>query len=381
VHSTPKSKAFQEFSAAAAGVMNPAVESWKQQGKRVMGYLCSAVPVEIFTAAGFLPFRLRATSSEGTNLSDAYFSSINCSFVRHCFNLALLGEYDFLDGLVVINSCDHVRRIYDHWAREIKTPFVRIMSFPRKAGPPQVDWYEQQLSELRRGIEEHFDLKISDDRLWEAIRLHNQTRRLQRQLYDLRKGERPPISGSDTLAVVVASTAMPKQRYNELLRELLEELRAAEGITGHRARLMVLGSILDDPEYLRVIEDQGGLVVTDSNCFGARIIWEDVSEEPADPIRALAQHYVADRHSCPRTFGEHERRTAFIHQMIRDFKVDGVIGERLAFCDQWGYAQYGLTNDFKETGVPYLALEREYVSAAVGQLKTRVQAFLERLGG
>jgi benzoyl-CoA reductase/2-hydroxyglutaryl-CoA dehydratase subunit BcrC/BadD/HgdB len=177
LEATPKTKALQEFSAAAAAVMNPAVESWKQRGGRVMGYVCSAVPDEIFTAAGLLPFRLRATGSEGTELSDSYFGSINCSFVRHCFNLALLGEYDFLDGLVVINSCDNVRRIYDHWAREMKTPFVRIMSFPRKAGPPQVDWYEEQLAELRTGIEEHFNLKISDDRLWEAIRLHNETRR------------------------------------------------------------------------------------------------------------------------------------------------------------------------------------------------------------
>jgi benzoyl-CoA reductase/2-hydroxyglutaryl-CoA dehydratase subunit BcrC/BadD/HgdB len=173
---------------------------------------------------------------------------------------------------------------------------------------------------------------------------------------------------------------MPKARYNERLRELLEELGDAEGIAGHRARLMVLGSILDDPEYLRVIEDQGGLVVTDSNCFGARLMWEDVSEEATDPIRALAQHYVADRHSCPRTFGENERRTAFVHEMIRSFNVDGVVGERLAFCDQWGYAQYSITNDFKETGVPYLSLEREYVLSGVGQLRTRVQAFLERLG-
>ena len=126
------SKAFQNFSEAANAVTNPAVVSWKEQQGKIMGYLCSAVPEEIFTAAGFLPFRLRAPGSTGTELSDSYFSSVNCSFVRHCFNLALLGEYDFLNGLVLLNSCDNVRRIYDHWTRQLKTPFVRILSFPRK---------------------------------------------------------------------------------------------------------------------------------------------------------------------------------------------------------------------------------------------------------
>jgi bzd-type benzoyl-CoA reductase N subunit len=377
----PKSKTLQEFAEMAEVLGNPATCSWKEQGRRVMGYLCSAIPEEIFTAAGFLPFRIRATGSAGTELSDAHFSNLNCSFVRHCFNVALLGEFDFLDGVVLVNSCDNLRRIYDHWKRQLPTSFVRIMSFPRKTGPPQVDWYQKELAELRAGMGEHFGLEISDARLWESIRLHNETRRLQRQLYALRKAENPPISGAETLAVVVAGTAMPKERYNGMLRDLLEELRDTEGIADYRARLMVLGSILDDPEYLRVIEDQGGLVVTDSTCFGSRIMWKDVREDGGDPIQALAQYYVADRHSCPRTFGEHERRAEFVREMIREFKVDGVIGERLTFCDQWGFAQYSIENDFREDGIPYLPLDREYILSGVGQLRTRVQAFLETLGG
>jgi bzd-type benzoyl-CoA reductase N subunit len=376
-----KPKALREFAELAEVLGNPATRSWKEQGRGVMGYFCSAIPEEIFTAAGLLPFRVRATGSTGTELSDAHFSNLNCSFVRHCFNVALLGEYDFLDGVVLVNSCDNLRRIYDHWKRQLPTPFLRIMSFPRKTGPAQVDWYHQELAELRTAMEEHFGLEISDARLWEAIRLHNETRRLQRQLYQLRKRAHPPITGADTLAVMVAGTAMPKDTYNHVLRDLLDELRGAEGIADYRARLMVLGSILDDPEYLRVIEEQGGLVVTDSTCFGSRIMWKDVSEEGDDPIRVLARYYVAERHTCPRTYGEHERRAEFVREMIQEFKVDGVVGERLSFCDQWGFAQYSIENDFKEDGIPYLSLEREYILSGVGQLRTRIQAFLETLGG
>jgi bzd-type benzoyl-CoA reductase N subunit len=374
-----KSDAFERFSRATEAVVNPTITDWKERHGRVIGYICSAVPEEIFTAAGFLPLRLRGTGSTGTELSDSYFSSINCSFVRHCFNMALLGEFDFLDGLVLINSCDNVRRIYDHWVRQMKTPFVRIMSFPRKAEEPQVDWFREELATLRSGLEEHFGVQITDDRLWEAIRLHNKTRDLQRQLYALRRGEKPRVSGADVLAVMVASTAMPKETYNALLTELLDELKGAEGISEYKARLMVVGSILDDPAYVSVIEEQGGLIVTDSTCFGSRIMWRDVTEETDDPLRALAQYYVADRPCCPRTVGEEEQRAQFIRDMIREFNVDGVIGERLAFCDQWGYAQYMMSKAFKADGIPHLFLEREYILSGVGQLRTRVQAFLETL--
>ena len=115
------SEAFQKFAEATESIMNPAVQAWLDQGGKVAGYFCSSVPEEILMAAGYLPFRIRGTGSENTELSDAFFSPINCSFPRHAFNLALKGEYAFLDALICINSCDHVRRVYDNWIKNVKT--------------------------------------------------------------------------------------------------------------------------------------------------------------------------------------------------------------------------------------------------------------------
>lgn len=223
-------------------------------------------------------------------------------------------------------------------------------------------------------------MKINDARLKEAIKLHNETRRLQRKLYELRKREDPPITGAETLAVMVAGTAMPKKRYNQLLKELLDEISQTKGNTNYRARLMITGGILDNPEYINVIEDAGGLVVTDSLCFGSRTMWKDVDERESDPIASLARYYVAERPSCPRMFGEQPKRFKFVRDMIREFKVDGVIGERLIFCDQWLVEHFMQGKDFKEAGVPFLELDREYVLSGMGQLRTRVQAFLEIMG-
>ncbi|MGB2583001.1 MAG: 2-hydroxyacyl-CoA dehydratase family protein [Dehalococcoidia bacterium] len=375
-----QSKAFQELSQAAETLVNPAIQDWKGQGSKVVGYFCSAMPEEVITAAGLLPFRMRATGSTGTDLSDTYFSSINCSFPRHCFNIALQGGFDFLDGVVCMNSCDNVRRIYDNWKRQLPTTLVHIMSLPRKTGEPQVEWFRDEVANLKQLLEKHFDIEITDERLWYAIKLHNETRRLQRKLYDLRKADNPPITGTEALAVTVAGTAMPKERYNQLLRELLDELSESAGNTDYRARLLLMGGIPDDPAYVKVIESQGGLVVTDSLCFGSRLLWNDIDEGASDPIAALAQYYVADRPSCPRMFGDYERRIGLVRDMIRDFKVDGVILERLAFCDHWGFEQLTIENDLKDDNVPCLIMDREYIMSGVGQLRTRVQAFLETMG-
>jgi benzoyl-CoA reductase/2-hydroxyglutaryl-CoA dehydratase subunit BcrC/BadD/HgdB len=335
------SEAFRRFVEASEAIMNPEIQEWKERGGRVIGFFCSAVPEELFSAA----------------------------------------EFDFLDGLVCINSCDHVRRIYDNWKRALKTPFVQVMSLPRKIEEPQVEWYDEELRLLKGQLEEHFEVEIDDERIRAAIRLHNEVRALQKRLYELRRADRPPITGTETLAVMVAGTAMPKQRYKELLEELLEELSASEGCGAYRARVMIVGGELDDPEYIRIIEEQGGLVVADSTCFGSRLMWEPVDEAASDPIRALARYYIQERPSCPRMYGDQPRRIDYTRSLAREYKVDGIIGERLLFCDQWLVEHYMTTLDLGKDGIPFMVLDREYVLSGQGQIRTRVQAFIETLEG
>ncbi len=373
------SQAFDLFAQNAATVVTDDIQSWKRDGGKILGYFCSAMPEEMATAGGILPVRLRATGSDSTELSDAFLSSLNCTFPRHAFNMALKGEYDFIDALVMFNSCDHVRRIYDHWTRQINTPLVKILSLPKKGEQPQIDWFKSELEDLRGDLQKHFDVELSDAALWEAIKLHNRQRALLRRLYELRKSEAPPITGAEALAVTVSSTTMAAARYNEVLEELLDDLSRAEGIGGRRARLMIMGGELDNPDYIREIEEQGCLVVADSLCFGSRLFWKDVREDFEDPLDALAYYYVADRPSCARMFTEYENRAAYIREMISEYDVDGAVFERLTFCEIYGFEQFSITNDFKQWDIPLLCMDREYVLGAVGQLRTRVQAFLETL--
>ncbi len=376
-----ESSAFAQMSHATQTLCNPTLQSWKGQGGKVVGYFCSFMPLELITAAGLLPFRIRGTGSTSTELADAYLSNLNCSFSKHCFNLALAGEYDWLDGLVMFNSCDALRRTYDYWVRRVDTPFVKLLHLPKKTDAPQVAFFREQLADLRTQLEREFDVEISDTRLREAIGLHNETRRLLRQLYQLRRVKVPPITGSEVLAVTVASTAMPGQEFNALLRTLLKEIESRQATKAYRARLMIIGCELDDPRYLEVIEGLGGLVVGDSLCYGSRTLWHSVDEAAEDPLGALASYYLAGRPSCPRICTQYESRDTYVMKMIRDFQVDGVILERITFCDTWAFEGYSLEHDFKDRKIPLLVLEREYNHLGEGQLRTRVQAFLESMEG
>lgn len=374
------SGAYSIMAEAAAGLRNPEIDRWKAGGGKVLGYFCAMLPEELFMAAGLLPFRMRATGSPGTDSADSYFTNNNCTFVRHCFSLALQGGFDWLDGVVVINSCDQIRRLYDNWKLKIDSPFLELVVMPHDTGPNQVNWFHEEFQQLRGRIEEHFGATITDGAIREAISVTNETRRLQRQLYDLRKRDRPALTGEETLTAMVASTALPKPRYNELLGELLEDVRERELEGDYRARMMVTGGILDDPSWVAAVESTGALVVTDGTCFGGRLIACDPDEAADDPLKALARYYLVERPSCPRMMGTHVKRADFTIDLAREFNCDGIIGEKMMFCDQWQVEQMMLTMDLTEADIPFLKLEREYVTSGTGQLQTRVQAFMESMG-
>jgi bzd-type benzoyl-CoA reductase N subunit len=377
-----KTKALDTFREATETIVNPELQKWIDQGGKVMGYFCCYAPEEIITAAGTVPFRVRATGSTSTELADAYLTNINCTFCRHAFNMGLEGKYNFLEGVVWLNNCDHIRRIYDNWRRKVGTPLVHMMSLPKLTADKQVGWWREELAIFKGALEKHLGITITDDKLREAMKTHNKTRRLLKQLYELRQKPNPPITGADTLAVVIASTAMPREQFNKMLAELLDELKGAEGIKDYKYRLMLVSSILDDPKYVKIIEDLGGLVVADSMCFGSRMFWEDVDEKAKDPLDALAKYYIQVKPACPRMFGGFPERSKYIMDMVKEFKVDGIIGLRMVFCDLWAGELYMQEKDWQKAKIPVLHIDREYlVAGTIGQARTRVQAFMESIGG
>jgi bzd-type benzoyl-CoA reductase N subunit len=351
----------------------------KASGQRVIGWLCAWVPEEIFHAAGFLPMRILGGSGE-TAQGDAYLYSNNCTFVRSCLEEAFRGNYDFLDGIIGCNSCDHVRRLYDSWHQYIATPYKMALGVPCKVTPTTINLFANDFAFLQKELEETFGVTITNEALRRSIGVYNHSRSLLKQLYDLRRSDSPPITGAETMEVLRASWSLPREEYNDLLKELLQALPGREVTDGDTFRLMILGSELDDPEYFRAIEDQGGIVVIDDLCCGSRNFWNQVElEGDKDPIRALAQRYL-ERPFCARMHPS-SVRVAHLQQLARDYRIDGVIFESIKFCDSHAGTFPVIKMCFDEIDLPVLNLEREYVMTGAGQMKTRVGAFFESLEG
>jgi benzoyl-CoA reductase/2-hydroxyglutaryl-CoA dehydratase subunit BcrC/BadD/HgdB len=379
-----RSQVLDKFSRIAGTISNPSVAAFRAKGGRVMGYTCSFVPEELFIAAGMMPFRIRATGSKSAGRADDYFEAANiCSLVRHTFGKVLSGEYDFIDGAVIGGGCDGNRHILDNWEKSpARIPFLDRIFIPHASNELAAQYFLGQLSVLRAGIEGFFNVSITDDKLWAAIKLCNETRALQRELYALRLSDSPPITGAETIAVIVAGSSMPKEEYNSDLKQLLEELRGVKTPTvKYKARVMIVGPGHDDTSMCDIVEQLGGLVVNDLTCFGGKVVFGSITEDGADPLKAIADYQVLTRPLCPKNLGAHALINRKVFDTIKEFRVDGVIGQVFLCCETWGGEIYILGKELKEAGIPLLRIERECTADSTGQLMTRVQAFIETISG
>lgn len=356
----------------------------KGKGQGVVGWGCTYIPEEILHAAGILPVRVLGGGSE-TPLGDARLYSNVCSFVRGCLDQALRGHYDGLDGFVTVNACDPIRRLYDAWSYYLKTPYVSIFSLPSQATAEAIDFFRQEMMRLAEELEKTLGARVTEAALRHSIGLYNRSRELLEQLYQMRAADPPPLSGPEILEVVLAGMLIPRERYCELLEELLSRSRSgAQGESGThpdsplagRARLLLLGSELDDPRYIQLVEEAGAVVVADDLCIGSRYFTGRVDEVAADPFEALARRYLT-RPPCPKLMYPAAERIAHLQRMARQYRVEGVIFQSIKFCDNHAGVYTILRRGFEEVGLPILQLEREYALSGAGQLKTRVQAFVE----
>lgn len=358
---------------------NSHVEDWVASGKPVVGYFCSYTPPEILLAAGALPLRLRGTGSDDSALGDAYLSGRLCTFVRHVMSLVLDGRYDFLEGEVSLNTCDHVRRAADVFQKKSKIPFHGFLSVPRAPREALFSYYVQELQKLWEDLCEHLGTTADQGALRTAIADYEAVRDRLRALDIYRIGDEIRLSGADALCLHVAAQVLPPRVFVSTIDPILQNLPHAPPLPRPRARLLLVGAELDDPSYVQVMESTGAIVVADELCFGSRWVVEPIDVQAKDPLQALARSYFF-RRSCARMMGDFPQRWDRMQQRARTARVDGIVFQRLLFCDPWGADQHNLMlRGRREGSIPILYLTREYGAVPTGQLRTRIQAFLERL--
>ena len=362
---------------ASNSLGNHYIEEWKQRGGKVVGFFGSHIPEEIIYAAGLLPFRVRPVGCNQTREADVYMSNVNCTFAKCCLEHALGDKFAFLDGLVSMNSCDHVRRLYDIWRLKSPVPFMHFLSVPHLTHKRAINWYRDELAIFRDAIERHFEVSVTQDNLAHAIALYNRTRSLLRQLSDMLKKDIPPITGREYLSIVLAGFSIPKEQYNQLLEELMKEIKGRKPDVRYKTRLLLMGSAFDDSNFAQVIEESGGLIAADTLSFGSRV-YHGILKGHGDPIGELAEFYLKQP-GCPRMADKANERLDLVERKIEEFGINGVIYQRIRYCNLWGGEAFLTTKKLEALGVPFINLEREYYPTALGTLRTRIEAFIERM--
>ncbi|MBT8338498.1 MAG: 2-hydroxyacyl-CoA dehydratase [Desulfatitalea sp.] len=364
---------------------NPYILDWKANGGKVFAYVCSYVPEEIIYAvkgvakSRYLPVRLGAAGCNNTEDADIDLSRCLCSFARSTLQMGLDGAYSYLDGLVFSSSCEQMRRSFEFWRDKRHPDFLAMISVPRTTDTnAHFEWYLEEINNVRTKFGQKYGLLSSKAALNETIAIYNRFRELMLTIYALRLGDAPKLTGTQALKIAQAGFNMPKEIFNTKLEAAIEEIMQRPGITDYRARVLLAGSPVDDPALVEIIEGTGALVVTDALCTGRKFIEGMVDEGSDDPVRAIAKRYFS-KETCPRMMDGTDSRVAYVKRLAKEANVDGVIFQYITFCDNHNIENIIESRALEKEGIPTLTLEREYQPKDVGRLRTRVQAFMERI--
>jgi len=362
----------------------------KAAGKKIIGYPCVYVPLEMLTALDLVPYRTCGDIKEPITEADRALPHSFCPIMRNCLDCALKGKNDFLDGMATIHSSDPQEKTARVWESYTNYPYFHFIDMPITVRPEALEYFKSQLNDFRKTLEAFTEKKLSTDKLESAIKSYNQQRALVRELYELTKPSPPLISGTEIVQVVKALTSLPVVEGNDLLTETISEVKnRTAGPEKKSARLLIWSSTLDDTDIMQVFEAKANVVMNES-CGGIRAYRSGV-KFTADPLEGLADYYLNEI-TCARTFrqatlGETRKdyardlqsRFGYLKGIIKEWKINGAVMLLVRYCDPFAFEMPSLKDYFNSLGVPSTYIEYDYTTGALAPLRTRVEAFLETI--
>ncbi len=358
------------------------LEKMKAAGRKVVGYWPGGyVPEEIILACDAIPVGLhRGGERDPVLVAGAYLPRWFCTFCRAQVGYkAMKGEpyYDLADITVVpiVDNC--VLAVADCW-EFYKMASVFRFGVPHRKTKEALDYYLHGIKSLREAVEAFTGVKITDEKLREAIILCNKERELLRKISLMRKADPPPLTGAEFVRINHASLLADKQFMVETLESIYNELSKREIAAPKGPRILLAGSTLayGDSKVLSLVEEAGGNVVIEHFDEGLRYYWNSV-EPDGDPMAALAKAYYQERIG-PAWFRPWTDGMDFIVNLAKEFNVNGVIWYYLMYRDSHVIQAALLSKVIeKATGISMLKIESDYDAAELGPLRTRVETYLE----
>ena len=368
---------------------NELVDKAVKDGKKAIAYTCYHIPEVLLNVDDCFSVRLRAPRTGSMDIATYYMSSYLCGYSKALLERGIEGGYNFLSALIGSESCSEMNRTYEHFEVLKLIPnekfFVSISDIPFKIEPHTVKHYVNQMqTKVLDRLHEVYGVDISEEALHKAVEEHNEVCRLITEIGEYRKEDNPRITGYEFHVINLVTYCCPKYLIIDKLRETAEELktRVPDEKRNYRAKVVVVGSEMDDPDFTKLIEESGALVVADRYCFGSLPGREEIKlTDEHNVLEQIILHYMKTC-QCPRYMNQDKvrGRKEYVKQLVNDYHADGVIYEQLKFCEYWGYeralASHIMTNEY---GIPSVTVDRQYTASASGQLRTRVQAFVESL--
>ncbi len=368
---------------------NELVAQAVQEGDYALGYSCYYIPEVLLNLPGCFSSRLRAPRCTSTDVASYYMTNRTCPYARSLLERAIEGGYNYLNALLGAECCATMERMEEHFflINPVKNEkfFVTQIDPPMKGDETNLDYYKAQLKlKVVDKLHEEYGIDTSEEAMRRAIDDHNEISRIITEIGNFRKADNPNITGYEFHVIQLVSQVCPHRLILPYLAETLEELktREPEPKFPFRARVVLVGSEIDDPEFTKLIETCGAMVVADRYCFGSFPGREQIEiREGETAFDAICLHYL-HWNQCARFMdGEKiDQRHAEVTKLVHDFKANGVIYENMKFCEFWSYEKVLANHIFtEELHIPCCTIEKEYALGAVGQLRTRFQAFIESL--
>lgn len=360
--------------------------NYKKNGGKLAGVLCTYTPQEILDAGNIANVGLCGTSNETIPDSEKVLPKNLCPLIKSTYGFAMTDKcpYTYFSDIIIgETTCDGKKKMYELLG-EIKD--VHVMHLPQGKDRAYVydNWYEE-CDILKKRLEDKFDVEITDEALRVAAEKRNKLRQLYVELFKLQEHEPPVLKGSDILLEMQKATfAMDVDTQIENVSKLIADAKERYFDKGERPvslkdkRILLTGcpsgGVIE--KVAMVIEQNGGVIVCKDDCSGERTNMQMVDTSKDNILKAISDRYLDINCSV---FTPNDARIENTLEMVRKYKVDGVVEIVLQACHTFNIEAFKVARAVEDMGVPYLKLETDYATSDKGQIETRLAAFIEML--
>ena len=359
------------------------IKELKDKGVPIVGTFCTYFPQEIAMAMGAATVSLCSTSDETIPAAEKDLPKNLCPLIKSSYGFAATKKcpfFYFSDLVVGETTCDGKKKMYEYLS-QFKDVFT--MELPNRQTEDGLQLWKNEIIRFKEYLEQKFEVTITEEQIRDAVRVQNEGRVALKRLYELMKLDPAPMKGQDLFKVLYGSTFKPDRskipaEVNAIADKIEKEY--AEGkMEEKKPRILVTGCPIGGAteKVIKAIEDNGGIVVTFENCSGAKAIDKLVDEDTDDIYQAIAERYLSIGCSV---MTPNPNRLELLGRLMDEYQVDGVVEMILQACHTYNVESLGIRRFVnEEKGKPYISVETDYSQADIGQLNTRIAAFIEML--